>query len=171
MLRKLRSRIQRFEASLHTPRRRQAGALCWRRSAASGEVEILFVTTRRTGRWTPPKGNPIDGISMAEVAAVEAWEEAGVIGAVDPEPIGAYDYMKMRKNGAWERMAVDLFPLRVETIEPKFPEAGERRMVWAAKNDAALMVKEGSLSVLISGFTPPEPAAAILTDYPYCPAG
>ena len=59
-----------------------------------GELLILLVTTRRRGRWTLPKGWPVKGKSMAESAAIEAAEEAGVQGVAFKEPIGSYRYKK-----------------------------------------------------------------------------
>lgn len=144
---------QRLVAAMRRPRRRQAGALCWRMSGEG--FEVLLITTRRTGRWTPPKGNLIDGKSAAEAAAVEAWEEAGVIGAVEPAALGAYDFMKFRKDRRWEKMAVDVFPLEVEALEPDFPEAGEREAQWMSPADAAAAVRERALSRLIASFVPP----------------
>lgn len=152
------SRLQRFFAARRRPRRRQAGALCWRRVAAG--VEVLIITTRRTGRWTPPKGNLMSGKSPAEAAAIEAWEEAGVIGAVESRPIGTYEYMKLRSDGLWERLAVDVFPLEVEALEADFPEAGERKLAWTAQAEAARQVRENGLSRLIEGFAPPDPGAS-----------
>lgn len=149
MFRDVTSRLQRFAAALRRPRRRQAGALCWRQGAAG--VEVLLITTRRTGRWTPPKGNLVDGKSPAETAAIEAWEEAGVIGAVESAPVGAYEYMKF-KGARWERLAVDLFPLEVEAMEGGFPEEGERRFRWAPLADAPSLVRERTLGRLIAGF-------------------
>ena len=49
-----------------------------------GPTEILLVTSRGTGRWVVPKGNPLTGLDRHASAAVEAEEEAGVIGAVCP---------------------------------------------------------------------------------------
>src|SRR3546814_17929378 len=65
-----------------------------------GPTEILLITSRGTGRWVIPKGNPLNGMPRHASAAVEAEEEAGVIGAVCPTPIGSYQYRKQRANGA-----------------------------------------------------------------------
>lgn len=153
MFRHVKSFVTRALAWARRPRRRQAAALCWRHGDAG--VEILLITTRRTGRWTPPKGGLITKKSAAETAAQEAWEEAGVIGAVDPDPIGFYEYMKFRKDERWERLAVDVFALEVEAMETDFPEEGERLLRWAPQARAASLVREKSLSRIIRSFAPP----------------
>ena len=65
---------------------RQIAVLPYRFGGADkdGPTEILLVTSRGTGRWVVPKGNPLTGLDRHTSAAVEAEEEAGVIGAVCP---------------------------------------------------------------------------------------
>ncbi len=63
------------------------------------QPEILLVTSRETGRWVIPKGWPMKGKSGSEAAAREAFEEAGVVGEIAPEPLGAYGYVKFLKSG------------------------------------------------------------------------
>lgn len=147
------SRFKRLLASFRPPVRRQTGALCWR--LRDGGIEILLVTTRRTGRWTPPKGGLMNGKSPAEAAAIEAWEEAGAIGAVESTDIGAYHYVKFRKDQQWEQLAVDVFPLEVEHLEDDYPEEDQRMRQWFKQEKAAELVHERRLKKLIRGFTPP----------------
>ena len=59
----------------------QYGALPYRLKD-DASVEVLLVTTRQTKRWIIPKGWPIKGLTPAEAAAREAYEEAGVQGFV-----------------------------------------------------------------------------------------
>lgn len=63
---------------------RQIAALPYRSNGAGYDapVSILLVTSRDSGRWVIPKGNPATGSSPHAAAAVEAEEEAGVRGAV-----------------------------------------------------------------------------------------
>src|SRR3546814_2801699 len=70
--------------------------------AQDGPTEILLITSRETKRWVVPKGNPLNGMPRHAAAAVEAEEEAGVIGAVCPTPIGSYEYRKRRANRSEE---------------------------------------------------------------------
>ena len=89
----------------------QYAALPWRRRRGH-TVEILLVTTRRTGRWIVPKGWPVSGCSPGECAAREAMEEAGVLGVVAAKPIGVFPYRKQRKSGEQVRCRVEVFRLR-----------------------------------------------------------
>lgn len=131
---------------------RQAAALCWR--PGGRDPEFLLISTRRTGRWTPPKGGLMDGKSPAESAAIEAWEEAGARGEVSPRPLGIYETMKLRKDGQWRKLAVEVFALRVEKMERDFPEKGQRRSRWMDPEAAAAAVREPALRRIIRGFHP-----------------
>src|SRR5215472_18742743 len=53
----------------------KVAAICFR--VRTGVIEFLLVQTRR-GRWTFPKGNTEPGLTTAQAAALEAFEEAGV---------------------------------------------------------------------------------------------
>lgn len=126
--------------------RSQYGALCWRMHR--GHVEVLLITSRDTGRWVIPKGWPIDGLDPAASAAREAWEEAGVRGDFDAEPLGLYTYDKVLNPDASLPCAVAVFPLRVDELAAKFPERKERRRKWFAAAKAAKKVAEPELRAL-----------------------
>src|SRR5437867_8741378 len=63
-----------------TAKRVQYAALPYRLSGRSREV--MLVTSRETRRWIIPKGWPKKGKSPHHSAAREAFEEAGVVGAL-----------------------------------------------------------------------------------------
>src|SRR3546814_19828018 len=94
-----------------------------------GPTEILLITSRGTGRWVIPKGNPLTGMPLPASAAVGAEEEAGVIGAVCPTPLGSYQYSKRRANGASVLLALEVFPIAVtrELGEWRDTEESDRR--------------------------------------------
>jgi 8-oxo-dGTP pyrophosphatase MutT (NUDIX family) len=77
---------------------RQVAAVCYRVRKSS--VEFLLVQTRG-GRWTFPKGNVEPGMSCAQVAALEAFEEAGVHGSVEVAPFARYLYRKRKRDDAY----------------------------------------------------------------------
>lgn len=136
--------------------RMQYGALCWRMLDAG--IEVLLITSRDTGRWIIPKGWPMPGLAPESSAAQEAWEEAGVEGAVNPLCVGRYGYQKCLSDTAQVPCAVAVYGLRVTRLADKFPEAKERVRQWFALEEAASLVAEPDLARLISGFSPP-PAA------------
>jgi 8-oxo-dGTP pyrophosphatase MutT (NUDIX family) len=82
----------------------QYAALPMRR--VNGRLEVMLITSRETRRWVVPKGWPMEGLSAAEAAAREAYEEAGVEGTVATSPLGHYHYDKRLKNGGRRRCRV-----------------------------------------------------------------
>jgi 8-oxo-dGTP pyrophosphatase MutT (NUDIX family) len=79
-------------------RRLQYGALPYRMSNGR-RAEFMLVTSRETRRWIIPKGWPKKGTSPHRSAAREAFEEAGVLGAVGRQPVGSFSYEKRLKTG------------------------------------------------------------------------
>jgi 8-oxo-dGTP pyrophosphatase MutT (NUDIX family) len=110
---------------------------------------VLLITTRGLGRWTIPKGWPKSGLSDAEMAAREAFEEAGVAGEIAPRPIAAYRYIKRLHTFSWARCTVDVYPLRARYQHLSWPEQQGRRTLWIAADQAAAKVKEAQLARLL----------------------
>ena len=120
--------------------------------AQDGPTEVLLITSRETKRWVIPKGNPLTGMTRHAAAAIEAEEEAGVIGAVCPTPIGSYQYRKRRANGAAVLLDVEVFPLAVTNELADWKESDERERRWFAFDSAAEAVEEPDLQALIRSF-------------------
>lgn len=155
-------RITAGEAATAQDLRPQYAALCWRMHGR--HPRILLVTSRDTGRWIIPKGWPIDGRSPEDVAMVEAWEEAGVTGRAAAEPLGSFTYTKLRPNGEGIPCAVQVFALRVERLERRYPERSERRRKWFTPEKAARKVAEPGLRALLLGFAGEAAGSAQDTD-------
>ena len=118
------------------------------------EVEVLLVTSRETKRWIIPKGWPIKGLSPKKSAAREAYEEAGVLGAIRNKPIGRYVYNKMlNERTVAIPCQVRVFPLRVRRQGKTWPERQQRDARWFPAAAAAKAVMETGLQALIAGFT------------------
>ena len=132
--------------------RTQFAALPWRRNDL-GEVEVLLITSRETRRWVIPKGWPIKGAKSMKSAAQEAFEEAGVIGRIGKRPIGSYAYDKRLKSGRLQHVRVAVFDLQVEREVDDYPEVGQREHLWATLTEAARLVDEPELMVLLATFT------------------
>jgi two-component system phosphate regulon sensor histidine kinase PhoR len=130
------------------------------RQAREGGLEILLITSRETRRWVVPRGNAIPGRSPAESAAQEAYEEAGIIGEVEAEPLGRYVYRKRRRNGAVLPAEVQLFRMSVAEERDDWPEKDERERRWFAPQEAAAAVAEVELAEMIRGLGPGPGAAA-----------
>lgn len=130
---------------------RQYAALPFRRNK-KGSLEIMLVTSRETRRWIIPKGWPIAGVEPHNLAALEAMEEAGLLGKVAQKPIGSYHYDKKRGDGSIVHCEVDTFALEVEQQMPTWPEQEERNTKWFAPEEAASHVQEPELRDLIRKF-------------------
>jgi 8-oxo-dGTP pyrophosphatase MutT (NUDIX family) len=134
-------------------RNRQVAALPWRRGAAG--IEILLVTTRTTHRWVIPKGWPMEGKADWDAAAIEAYEEAGVRGAVSRSTCGNYNYVKLSDKGKARTLAVTVYALRVDRELSDWPEREERERRWMSCADAAALTGEPDLAPLLRDFVEP----------------
>lgn len=133
---------------------RQIAVLPYRTPGGAGEASpmILLITSRETRRWIVPKGNPMKGLAPHEAAAVEAKEEAGVVGEVRPTALGSYRYLKRRGSGASVWAVVDVFPLAVTEELRTWDEQHERERRWFSPAEAADAVDEPDLAALIREF-------------------
>lgn len=125
----------------------QIAALPIRRSA-TGAPEILLVTTRTTRRWIVPKGWPMKGKKDYQAAAIEAREEAGIIGKIGKKPVGRYIYWK-RKSDHFSLCKVTLYWLDAEQRLDDWEEYNERRSHWFSLEDAAEIVDEPGLKAAL----------------------
>lgn len=134
------------------PPRQQYAALCYRVKKKASEIELLLLTSRDTGRWVIPKGWPMSGKLPHEVAAREAFEEAGVRGVAETVPLGSYRYKKMLRDGLSVPCNVQVYPLEAFEMVKNFKEKGERKIEWVSCDEAAKRVNEPELKDLILAF-------------------
>jgi phosphohistidine phosphatase len=123
---------------------RQSGVIPFRQ--VDGRLEVLLVTTRRHKGWIIPKGIIEPGLSASESAAREAWEEAGIRGAIRSAPVGEYQYAK------WGGICtVQVFLFRVDEVLEQWPEAAIRGRIWVSPQEAGVRVREEELQPLLAG--------------------
>ena len=120
----------------------QAGVIPYRRSP-SGLPEVLLVSSRSHG-WIFPKGHIEPLVAAADMGAMEAFEEAGVRGRVDYEPLGVWSYEK--HGSVYE---VEFFALQVQEILDQWPEQRRRRRRWVTLNKASNLVSVPELRELV----------------------
>lgn len=125
----------------------QVAALPYRQSFA-GEMEVLLLTSRQTGRFVLPKGWPMKGRKDCEAAAQEAAEEAGVKGDFGKDPLGSYRYWKRLKD-SFVPVRVHIYPLKVAQQMEDWKEKGQRSRAWLSPKKAALLVDEPELVSLL----------------------
>lgn len=140
--------------------KQQVAALPYRIDGA-GAVRVLLVTSRETRRWVLPKGNPIRGLSAHRAAAQEAYEEAGVRGAICPAPLGSYQYRKRGRLGQRRDTIVAVYPLAAMAEAEDWPERGQRERRWFDLAEAAAAVQEPELTRLIAEFRLPPAAGGL----------
>ncbi|MDP1627494.1 NUDIX hydrolase [Parvibaculum sp.] len=124
---------------------RQAGAIPY--SLVDGQVAVLLVTSRRTGRWVFPKGGLMEGLDPHEAAAQEALEEAGVQGVVADRPLGVWRTIK-RRGVIVKPIEVDMYPLLVTLQHETWEEQHERRRHWAGLREARQLLYDPYLADL-----------------------
>ena len=127
--------------------RRQVAALPLRRTK-NGALEIMLVTSRRTGRWIIPKGWPSKKLDDCSAAAREARQEAGVKGKIAKEALGSYRYVKPELGDA-SPIDVTVFLLAVLKQCKRWREKRQRRRAWFDVLDAAGKIQDPELSSLI----------------------
>jgi len=126
----------------------QAGAIPY--AVVDGEVRVLLVTSRGSGRWLIPKGNIDAGLTPAQAAAKEAYEEAGIRGKITTDtPLGFFTSSKTVKSGRERPVTVEVYALLVDRQLKRWPEARQREARWMSASDAARSVKEPGLARLL----------------------
>jgi len=128
----------------------QSAAIPYRHDA-EGELEILLVTSRKRSRWVLPKGHVRPGMGAHSSAAKEAFEEGGVIGRTEAEPIA--NYVRKKRNAPEDEVClVTVYPMAVITEAPVWPEMRQRERRWATISDALKLVETKKLRRAIAAF-------------------
>ena len=125
----------------------QVGAIPLIRDQA-GQLCVVLVTTRGSGRWTIPKGNIMAKLDDHKAAEREAREEAGLVGKIAKKPLGTYQFWK-RQDAHWSLAEVTVFVLQVESQLDDFKEKGQRDIKAFLPEDAIDAVYEAGLGALI----------------------
>jgi len=115
-----------------------AAAIAFRRQ--HGELEVRLVRTSDGARWTLPKGRQERGETLAQTAAREASEEAGVTGVVGDEPLIEYRHAPSRHRGRSEDR-VTAFLLAVQRAGPS--NERDRDPTWYDLRTARDKLAEG----------------------------
>ncbi|EIZ80933.1 hypothetical protein WSK_0325 [Novosphingobium sp. Rr 2-17] len=121
-------------------------------NAVDAPIQILLITSRQSRRWVIPKGGLMKGLPPHAAASQEAEEEAGVLGATCPVPLGSYRYRKQRNSGASVWADVDVYPFAVTDELETWDEQHQRERRWFSLADAATAVDEPDLRALIRSF-------------------
>ncbi|HVW75828.1 MAG TPA: NUDIX hydrolase [Rhizomicrobium sp.] len=131
----------------------QVAALCWR--LGSRGLEVLLITSLNSRRWILPKGWPEADLTGSENAAREAFEEAGVIGRIAPQPVGHYYYLKEKRDNHGMPVRVDVFALAVTKELDDWPEKNARTLAWMPLREAIEKVSEPGVRTVLKNFHKP----------------
>ena len=117
--------------------REQVAAVCYR--VRKLKIEFLLVRTRK-GRWTFPKGGVMRGLTRAQSAALEAFEEGGVHGRIEQASFTRYILRKRRASQPAQR-AIDAY--LCEVLQLGAPQEVNRTPTWFTAEKAQLRLQEG----------------------------
>ena len=107
---------------------------------------LCLVTSRSAKRWIIPKGLIEPGQTAAEAALQEAWEEAGLVGRLNPKPVGSFQYAKY--GGTCH---VLVFVLHVTEVASVWPEQEFRTRAWLTPEGALRRIDDPGLSDVLRG--------------------
>ncbi len=124
----------------------QSGALAYK-VGSNGKVRVLLVRTRRSKRWSIPKGSAEPNLTLAANAAKEAFEEAGVKGEIESDSIGMFRTTKRAWFGE-AILEIWVYRLRVTEQCDHWPEEEEREVKWVSCREAARVLHEPLLAEL-----------------------
>ncbi len=116
----------------------QVAAVCYR--VRKSGIEFLLVQTRG-GRWTFPKGGAEPGLTHAQAAALEAFEEAGVHGRM--EELSFTRYVRRKRGEVRDsvfELVVNAHLCEVLWLDP--PQEADRNPTWFSVEKAKRRLRE-----------------------------
>lgn len=100
----------------------------------NGEVKIFLIKNRKGKKWILPKGIKEPDKTYLDIAAQEAFEEAGLKGKVFPRKVKSYKYNK------WDGICkVDFYLMKVEEVYQVYPEDFRQRKLVSIKKAKKLL--------------------------------
>jgi 8-oxo-dGTP pyrophosphatase MutT (NUDIX family) len=119
--------------------RQQVAAVCYR--IRNSGIEFLLVRTRK-GRWTFPKGGLEPGLTRAQTAALEAFEEAGVHGRVEEDSFAEYTLDKRDLQTNSRRAKTRIQAHLCEVFQLGRPQESNRNPTWYSPSKAKRRLQE-----------------------------
>jgi 8-oxo-dGTP pyrophosphatase MutT (NUDIX family) len=105
---------------------------------------ICLVTSRGGKGLVIPKGHLEPGWTAQQIALLEAWEEAGLVGILHQQPVGSYRYEKGRA-----RFEVVVFLMDVMHVVKDWPECRRRSRSWLSPARAVARIENPGLRELL----------------------
>ncbi len=120
----------------------QTAAVCYR--IRGTEIEFLLVRTRGSRRWTFPKGSTEPGLTPAQAAALEAFEEAGVHGRIEQSSFA--HYISRKRGKSKRRLLVKETTVNAhlcEVLRLSKPKEAGRDRTWFSPQEAKKRLRKG----------------------------
>jgi len=134
-------------SSLTTQITEQVAALAYTQNDLQGAV--VCIVSARSGGWTLPKGHIDPGHTPLQAASIEAYEEAGLIGEVHPDPIGSYEYVKT----SGKRCRVEIYPMRITSVLLAWHEYPARERAWIEPIEAEHWIDNEQAATIVTEFS------------------
>lgn len=109
-------------------------------------LEVCLVTSRKHGHWMIPMGKVEKKLSKAGVARVEAYEEAGMIGRLNPSSqfrVATCSGLKKKKR------IVLIYTIKVTKELRRWPEKKERKRRWVALSKLDRVMTDQTIATAI----------------------
>lgn len=120
---------------------RQSGVI------AVHDGHVVLITAIKSKRWIIPKGVVEKDMSPPDSAAKEALEEAGILGIVNPNEIGRYQYNKWGGT-----CTVQVYVMYVEKLLEEWDEKDARTRKVVTPDQAVSMINDKDLQKIIADF-------------------
>ena len=111
----------------------QVAAVCYR--VRGSAIEFLLVRTRG-GRWIFPKGGAEPGLTRAQAAALEAFEEAGVHGRIEETSFARYVRRKRGTSNDSDAIELTVSVYLCEVLWLDAPQEAGRYPTWFSAQKA-----------------------------------
>lgn len=131
----------------------EVGALPWR-IGHDRRPQVLLISHRKDLRWTLPKGMPTKGRTADRSAALQAFEQVGIIGQTHPVAVGRYSYAKPDSTGGARQCQVIVFGVHVKGTLINWRERKRLTRRWFGMDEAARTVGDSGLTSLLEQFDP-----------------
>jgi len=96
----------------------------------------------RGGKWTFPKGSVESGLTHAQAAALEAFEEAGVHGRIEEAAFARYIRIKPGQSRQAPRIEIVINAHLCEVSRLAAPEEANRNPTWFSAEKASRRLRE-----------------------------
>ncbi|MDF3129041.1 NUDIX domain-containing protein [Kiritimatiellaeota bacterium B1221] len=103
--------------------------------------KVVLIQNKDRSYWIFPKGHCEKGKKDRDVVEMEAFEEAGLIGRVEPE------HRKFKVNSC-KADYLHIYLMRVKKVKDRYPEQQERKRMEVSLKDAEKYLKKDLHEVL-----------------------